>query len=497
MRASLLLICLLVGSLLTGQEVGLFTTATDVGSVSRPGTTRYDSLEQVYTLQGGGGNVWFDRDSFHYAYREQVGDVILRARARFVSPGGHPHRKLGWMVRASTDPDAAMLVATVHADGLTSLQYRRQTGGDIEELRAELDSAAVIQLERRQDAFIMRVARDGELFETVTLPGMELPDTALVGLFVCAHDDAALETAEFDNVRIVVPPPTEFQVYRDYLGSHIEVLEVQSGRRKIIHSAPNSLQAPNWTPDGETLIYNSEGLLYRIPPTGGTPEELPTGTVRANNNDHVLSFDGEMLGISSSSGEEGEGSLVYTVPVTGGEPKRITPQGPSYLHSWSPDGQWLTYTAERGGQYDLYKMRSDGSGEEVQLTDQATLDDGSEYSPDGQYIYFNSARTGSMELWRMRPDGSEQEQLTDDTLQNWFAHVSPDGQSLIFISYEPEVPASDHPFYKQVYLRTLPIDGGKPRVAAYVFGGQGTMNVPSWSPDGKRVAFVSNTGGIR
>ena len=486
----------LLGGLLSAQDLGMFTTATDVGTVSRPGSTSYDTAAQVYTLQGGGGNIWFDRDSFHYAYREQVGDVILRARAHFVNEGGHPHRKLGWMVRASTDSDAAMIIATVHADGLTSLQYRAQTGGEIEELRAQLDSADVIQLERRQDTFLMRVARHGELFETVVLPNLQLPDTALVGLFVCSHDDAALDTVEFDNVRIVVPPTADFTTYRDYLGSHIEVMDVETGHRQIVHSAPNSLQAPNWTVDGQTLIYNSEGLLYRLPPAGGDPVELPTGTVRDNNNDHVLSFDGTMLGISSSSGAEGEGSLVYTVPLEGGEPKRITQQGPSYLHGWSPDAEWLTYTAERNGQYDLYKIRSDGSGEEVQLTDQSTLDDGSEYTPDGRYIYFNSARTGSMEIWRMRPDGSEQEQLTNDSLQNWFPHISPDGQSMIFISYSPEVAASDHPFYKQVYLRTMPINGGEPRVVAYVFGGQGTMNVPSWSPDGKRVAFVSNSGGV-
>jgi len=122
------------------------------------------------------------------------------------------------------------------------------------------------------------------------------------------------------------------------------------------------------------------------------------------------------------------------------------------------------------------------------------LDDGSEYTPDGEHIYFNSVRTGSMEIWRMAPDGSEQEQLTDDRFNNWFPHVSPDGESIVFLSYRPSVPPGDHPFYKQVYLRRMPTDGGEPEVIAYVYGGQGTINVPSWSPDGERIAFVSNTG---
>jgi Tol biopolymer transport system component len=205
-----------------------------------------------------------------------------------------------------------------------------------------------------------------------------------------------------------------------------------------------------------------------------------------------------MLGLSSSSGEEEYGSLVYTVPLTGGKPKRITATGPSYLHGWSPDGKWLTYTALRNGDYDIYKIPSDG-GEEIRLTRSPGLDDGSEYSPDGKWIYFSSVRTGSMELWRMRPDGSYPEQLTDDELQNWFPHVSPDGKWIVFLSYMPEVPAGDHPFYKHVYLRMMPADpdnviGSKPRVIAYLYGGQGTINTPSWSPDGKKIAFVSNTG---
>jgi Tol biopolymer transport system component len=183
---------------------------------------------------------------------------------------------------------------------------------------------------------------------------------------------------------------------------------------------------------------------------------------------------------------------VYTVPTSGGTPKRITAKGPSYLHGWSPDRRWLVFVGQRNGDFDVYRISANG-GNEIRLTTTPGLDDGPEYSPDGKYIYFCSTRSGRMQIWRMRPDGSEQTQITNDAFNNWFPHISPDGKSMVFISFPLSVPANDHPFYKHVMIRSMPVNGGPMRVIAYVFGGQGTINVPSWSPDGKRRAFVSNT----
>jgi Tol biopolymer transport system component len=474
------------------MPLGIFEKSTDVGPVLHQGSTQYDGETGRYELAGSGANIWFTKDEFHFAHKKITGDFILQCRGRLLGKGGDPHRKFGWMVRTDLDTTAAMVSATVHGDGSAAIQYRKKAGNRIEEVKSPVKSPDVIQLERRGRSFFLSIARFGEPFWTVEVPDFDFPQELLAGLFVCAHNKEVVERAEFDNVRIYIPAKPDFTPYRDYIGSHIEIMDVVSGDRKIIYSAPNSLQAPNWLPDDKGLIYNSEGQIFKLDFASGKPTVLNTDFVTRNNNDHVISFDGKMLGLSSSSGEQEYGSLIYTVPLAGGKPKRITATGPSYLHSWSPDGKSLIFTGGRNGEYDIYKIPSDG-GDEVRLTTSPGLEDSPEYSPDGQWIYFNSVRSGSMDLWRMRPDGSFPEQITNDEYQDWFPHFSPDGQWIVFISFPPEVRVDDHPFYKQVYLRIMPAAGGKPRIIGYLYGGQGTINTPSWSPDGKNIAFVSNS----
>lgn len=268
--------------------------------------------------------------------------------------------------------------------------------------------------------------------------------------------------------------------------SKLEVLNLETGKRSVILNAPFHLEAPNWTKDGESIIFNSLGCIYSIPAIGGEFRKINTSFANDCNNDHVLSPDGQEMAISHF--DTGHVSKIYILPINGGEPRKITEKGPSYLHGWSPDGKTLAYCAERNGQYDIYTISVEG-GEEKRLTDAKGLDDGPEYSPDGKYIYFNSDRTGLMQIYRMRTDGGEQEQLTFDDANNWFPHVSPDCKTIVFLTYDKDV--QGHPANKQVKLRTMPVNGGEVRTIIELFGGQGTINVNSWSPDSKNVAFVS------
>ncbi|OPZ69745.1 MAG: translocation protein TolB [bacterium ADurb.Bin478] len=395
------------------------------------------------------------------------------------------------MIRESQRASAAMVACTVHGDGLTCLQYRKAGDEDVQEIRFSVTGPDVVQLEKKGNLFTMSAARFGDRYEAQNLENVNLPDNLLAGLFICSHNDTISEEVEFTNVRIFNTAPDTLVQYRDYLGSLLEILEVESGKRHVLAGSDHSWQAPNWTPDGSALIYNAEGLLYQSDIRTGVSSLLNTGFADRNNNDHVLSFDGRLIGISHHAKESGGESVVYTLPAAGGTPTRVTAKSPSYLHGWSPDSRFLVYTGERDGEFDIYKIPAEG-GREIRLTTSRGLDDGSEYAPDGRSIFFCSSRTGKMQIWRMDPDGKNQQQLTFDDLNNWFPHVSPDNKWIAFLSFPQEVPADQHPFYQRVYLRLMPATGGEPRVIAYLYGGQGSINVPSWSPDSRRIGFVSN-----
>jgi Tol biopolymer transport system component len=479
------------------NPIGIFDAHTDVGSNVKPGSATYIPETGQYVISGSGYNVWNDHDEFQFVWKKMKGDFILDARAEFLGSWVNYHRKVGLMIRRSLDGNSPHVNAVEHGDGLTSLQFRRKAGAQTEEIRMKLTKANILEIERTGDRYIMRAAVYGEPFETDTISGIDLGDEVYVGLFVGSHNADVIETGVFSNVRLSIPyAGVADQTTQMKLGSHLELLEVASGKRNIIYSVPYSIQAPNWTPDGKSLIFNDyKGIMYRFDLATRVPVPINTGTVTHNNNDHVISFDGSMLGLSSSVRSLG-GSIIYTVPINGGVPKQITPQGPSYLHGWSPDGKFLVFCGERNGEFDVYRIPAEG-GKEVRLTHTPGLDDGPEYSPDGKYIYFNSVRSGSMQIWRMKPDGSEQEPVTRDEFNNWFAHISPDGKWIVFISFlKEEVEPGIHPPYKHVYIRMMPAAGGPARVLAYFYGGQGSINTPSWAPDSKRIAFISNSDGI-
>ncbi|MCR2823660.1 TolB family protein [Lederbergia panacisoli] len=282
--------------------------------------------------------------------------------------------------------------------------------------------------------------------------------------------------------------PSSFQM-RENTKSFLQIINIETGERKSLAAFDYVIEAPNWTRD-DKLIYNSGGLLHSFDIHTLENSVIDSGFANFCNNDHVLSPDESEIAVSHHTLEDRQ-SRIYILPLEGGNPVLITPMAPSYLHGWSPDGKTLAYCAERNGQYDIYTIPAAG-GEEKQLTNFPGLDDGPEYSPDGQHIWFNSTRSGLMQVWRMNADGSEQTQMTFEESNNWFPHVSPDGKSIAYISYRKgDVEPGDHPPNKEVELRLMASSGGESRLLVKLFGGQGTINVNSWSPDSKHLAFVS------
>jgi Tol biopolymer transport system component len=466
--------------------IGLFEAHGDIGDVGKSGSVEYDAAQKSYLVAGGGENMWFTRDAFHFIWKRISGDVSLAADIRWVGTGGNPHRKACLLIRQSLDPDSAYADAVIHGDGLASIQYRQVPGGPTHEIQSNVTAPRRLRIEKENDYVFMSIARGNE---TLHAAGgsfkIKFSEPFYIGLGVCAHDNAVLEKAVFSNVEITHGKLSA--VGAAVLESTLETIAIASTDRRVVYHTRDRIEAPNWSGDGKYFLFNGGGHIYRLPVDGGQPQLIDTGFAARCNNDHGLSPDGTRLVISDQSREGGK-SLIYILPATGGAPRRVTSLGPSYWHGFSPDGKTLAFVGERNGEYDVYTIGADG-GEERRLTTAPGLDDGPDYSPDGRYIYFNSIRTGTMQIWRMKADGSDQHQVTFDSYNDWFPHPSPDGRWIVFLSYEKDV--KGHPANKDVMLRIMPAGGGKIQVLAKLFGGQGTINVPSWSPDSDRIAFVS------
>ncbi len=353
--------------------------------------------------------MWAGEDAFHFLWRKTSGDQRLSTAIAWTGTGGHEHRKAGLMIRQSLDADAAYIDAVLHGNGLVSLQYREQSGGTTQEIQTPVKAPAAIMLKRKGDLFTLSAAEKNGDFNPVCSKKMQLKDPIYTGLAVCSHDPEKKETAVFSSVHLenqgVIPDSSQI------LESTLETIDIETGRREIVCRVNQHIEAPNWFPSGETLLYNSGGKLYSIPVKGGSPSLIPTGEANQCNNDHGFSPDGKWIALSNNTVDRG--SLIYIVPSEGGRPRLVTTLGPSYWHGWSPDGKKLAYCAQRNDEFDIYTINIDGS-QETRLTDAPGLDDGPEYSPDGKYIYFNSERTGLMKIWRMQANGQQQEQVTFD-----------------------------------------------------------------------------------
>jgi len=486
-------VCLLAGPTFAApKKVGQFDHNLDVGQVAFKGTAAYDRKRDSYRLTASGANIWGTADAFHYAARQASGDIRMAADIAFEGAGVDPHRKAGLMLRQSLAPDSPYVDVMVHGSGLVSLQYRETPGGETHEIASNVTGATRVELELSNGyAYLSVAGSDGVLHHAGGEFPLHFTGPYYAGLALSAHNNTITEAADFSRVEIA--PATPFVPadtgYNAKVESTLEILDLGRFDRSVVYQTGDHIEAPNWTKDNH-LLFNSAGHIYSIPAVGGTPSLIDTGGLHTLNNDHGLSPDGQWLAVSDQTSDDHQ-SRVYVLPATGGQPRQVTPQGPSYWHGWSPDGTTLTVIANRGGDFDVYAVPAQG-GSETRLTTAPGLDDGADYSPDGQWIYFNSVRSGNMKIWRMHPDGSGQEQITfGDDSRDWFPHPSPDGKWIAFISFGTDVTVGDHPPNKDVMLKIMPTAGGDAKVVARLFGGQGTMNVPSWSPDSTRLAFVS------
>ena len=370
----------------------------------------------------------------------------------------------GWMYCGGVDPEEFLWA---HADRVKAVHYKdmKITGQEVPLGKGMVDLKACFQFARANGAL-----------QIADMDAATLEDTCRAGKMLSGW------TGDRDNT-----------------DSILCTMDVETGEETVLHEFPGIIEAPNWLNDGNTLLYNADGKIYRYEIDKDHVEQVDTGFCVQCNNDHVPSPDNQLLAVSCMPPELTDGtyeSHIYVLPMTGGEPKDLTGPGLSYLHGWSPDGKELAYCAFRKKpeeeimRIEICTIPSDG-GEETCLTDGKGYNDGPEYSPDGKHIWFNSTRSGLMQVWRMNRDGSGLTQMTDSDANNWFGHVSPDGKHVIYLTFaKGELEPNEHLPNMYVSLGMMDYDGQNKKKLLDLFGGQGSINVNSWAPDSRRIAYV-------
>lgn len=370
----------------------------------------------------------------------------------------------GWMYCGGVDPEEFLWA---HADRVKAVHHKdmKITGQEAPLGKGMVDLKACFQFARANGAL-----------QIVDMDAATLEDTCRAGKMLSGW------TGDRDNT-----------------DSILCTMDVETGEETVLHEFPGIIEAPNWLNDGNTLLYNADGKIYRYEIDKDHVEQVDTGFCVQCNNDHVPSPDNQLLAVSCMPPELTDGtyeSHIYVLPMTGGEPKDLTGPGLSYLHGWSPDGKELAYCAfrkkpeEETMRIEICTIPSDG-GEETCLTDGKGYNDGPEYSPDGKHIWFNSTRSGLMQVWRMNRDGSGLTQMTDSDANNWFGHVSPDGKHVIYLTFaKGKLEPNEHLPNMYVSLGMMDYDGQNKKKLLDLFGGQGSINVNSWAPDSRRIAYV-------
>ena len=471
--------------------LGIFEGQGDIGAVSPPGVGTYDAGSGVYTVAAAGANLWSTVDAFHFVWKKVSGDVSLTADMAFPSATDNPspHRKALLMFRQTLDADGIYVDAAQHGSGMTALQYRRQRGATTQDIELNIESPRQIRLEKRGDTITMFLSNHGEpLHQVGASIKLRFEGTFYAGIGVCSHNADVVEKATFADVKLVPPAGT---IGQPVLFSTLQTIGIEDNFRRamIVATGPGKMEAPNWSRDGKMLTFNRHGHIWTIPAEGGVATLLNIGVATNCTGSHGLSPDGKWLAISCATPGKPE-TRVYIVPSAGGEPRLLTENPSSYFHGWSPDGKTIAFTRpNHTGGGNILSIPVEG-GAETALTTGTGISDDPDYSADGKWIYFNSDRAGGlMQIWRMRPDGTGAEQVTSDDYNNWTPHPSPDGKSIVVVSYDKEV--KGHPANKDIALRILNVSDGKIRVLVNLVGGAGSDNVPNWAPDGTHLAFVS------
>ena len=475
--------------------LGLFHAESDIGNVEPAGSARYDARRHVYVIASAGANAWYHIDHFNYLWTRASGDMALTARISFPPHRYHhdpnPHRKGLLMFRQSLAPGAAYVDAALHGIGLTALQYRLERGADTPDIELTIDAPQALRLEKRGDVFTLYVSRRGEPFHQVgAAVRLRLQAPFYVGLGALSHDPATTDVIKFSHVSLEPLQPLRAGTERT-LYSTLQTVEVtdQYRRAVVIRSVPGYMQSADWAPDGKSIVVYEDGRIERIPyltpDAGGSPQPVDVHGLLGCSGNFGLSPDGKLLAVSCSR-VRGGAHQVYLLPAAaGGAPRQLT-QGAeaSYFHAWSPDGKTVAFTRGSASRADIFTVPTTG-GPETRLT-RDTLNDGPVYTPDGQFIYFDSSRSGSTQIWRMRPDGSEAEQMTDDDRLNSSPHISPDGNTLAFLSQPPVA----HGRLGPAALRAMRFDDGFIRTVVELEGDRGSFAMQPWG-DAKRVAFIT------
>lgn len=477
--------------------LGVFDAQSDVGVVNPRGTAKFES--GVYTVSSAGANMWAREDAFHFVWKKMSGDAALTANITFgESHKPDPHRKAVLIFRQSLDANAVYVDAAQHGSGLMGLQYRTEPGATTQDIELNLERLPqLLRLVKRGDTFTMYLSYGGEPLHSVgATTKLHLKEPFYAGIGVCSHNSDVVETAKFSNVTVQSGAAAD-ELEKPVEGSTLQTEGIEENFRRalVVATGPGRMEAPNWSKDGKTLFFNRDGKIWRIPAEGGGEAAVVnTGAATKCTGSHGLSPDGRMLAISCSMSGKPE-TRVYVVAADGGEPKVVTEGAWSYFHSWSPDGKTIAFTRpDHKGGGNIFVIPAEGGAEKA-LTTGTGISDDPDYSADGKWIYFNSDRGGSMQIWRMRADGSGAEQVTHDEYGNWTPHPSPDGQSVLILSYPRGV--KGHPTNTDIAFRVLNVADGQLRTIVGVVGGAGSDNTPNWAPDGKHFAFVSFEGSTR